>query len=236
MLVIHAGDTVDAYAERYDEVAMRRPGWCPKCDVVGHTPALRSGASVIGHGCYPRQKPLDTRPDPPRPIKVRRWKCTACRSTTSLLPDVLHRHRHYVWAVIGPALLRRYLLGWTWVQIQAELNALPEDASPAPSLDSLKRWGKAFVAQGLNWLNQVLAVLANVWPQLAQLDAHTNCGAGAGGSRPTSMPQQLLQAVAVLAQWLSSPLATASAQAPTTLDDLRAVWRWGWNDGLGRLV
>lgn len=219
MLVIHAGDTVDAYAERYDEVATRRPGWCPKCDVVGR---------MIGHGCYPRQKPLDTRPDPPRPIKVRRWKCTACRSTTSLLPDVLHRHRHYVWAVIGPALLRRYLLGWTWVQIQAELNALPEDASPAPSLDSLMRWGKAFVAQGLGWLNRLLAVLASVWPQLAQLDAHRG--------RPASMPQPLLQAMAVLARWLSSPVSTSNPQEPTTLEDLRAVWRWGWNDGLGRLV
>ena len=219
MLVIHAGDTVDAYAERYAEVATWRPGGCPKCDVVGR---------MIGHGSYPRQKPLDTRPDRPRPLQIRRWKCTACRSTTSLLPDVLHRYRHYTWAVIGPVLLRRYLLGQTWVQIQAELNELPEDAPPAPSLDSLRRWGKAFGNQALGWLNRVLAVLASGWPHLTQLDVH--------GVRPTSLPQQLLQALAVLARWLASPVSTRTPQAPTTLADLRAAWRWGWNDGLGRLV
>jgi len=215
MLVIHAGDTVGAYADRYAEVATRRPEQCPECGAVGQ---------MIGHGCYLRKKPLDTTPNPPRPLKIRRWKCTACKHTTSLLPDVLHRYRHYVWAVIGPGLLRRYLLGQTWVQIQADLNALPEEAPPAPSLDSLMRWGQAFAGHVPHWLNRVLAVLATVWPQLSQLDAH--------GVHPTSTAEQLLQAMARLAGWLSSARATAA----TTVEDLRAVWRWGWNDGLGRLV
>jgi hypothetical protein len=48
-----------------------------------------------------------------------------------MLPDILHRYRHYVWAVIGSALLRRFVLRQTWVQIQAELSALPADALPA---------------------------------------------------------------------------------------------------------
>jgi hypothetical protein len=216
MLVIHAGETVAAYAARYPEVATWRPERCPRCGAVGQ---------MIGHGCYPRKKPLETTPDPPRPLKIRRWKCTACKRTTSLLPDVLHRYRHYVWAVIGPALLRRYLLGQTWVQIQADLNALPEDTPPAPSLDSLMRWGKAFAGHAPRWLNRVLAVLATVWPQLSQLDAHR--------VRPTSTPEQLLQAIAWLAGWLSSARIVPAA---TTLEDLRAAWRWGWNDGLGRLV
>ena len=105
MLFIHAGDTVEAYAERYGEVATRRPEWCPLGHMVGQ---------MIGRGSYPRKKPLQATPDPPRPLKIRRWNCTACQRKTSLLPDVLHRYRHYVWAVIGPALLRRYLLGQTW--------------------------------------------------------------------------------------------------------------------------
>lgn len=216
MLVIHAGDTVEAYADRYAEAATRRPERCPECGAVGQ---------MIGHGCYPRKKPLDTTPNPPRPVKIRRWKCTACKRTTSLLPDVLHRYRHYVWAVIGPALLRHFLLGQTWVQIQADLNGLPEEAPPAPSLDSLMRWGKAFANHAPGWLNRVLVVLASVWPHLTQLDAH--------GVRPTSLPQQLLQVMVRLAGWLSPSRAAASS---TTVADLRVVWRWGWNDGLGRLV
>lgn len=218
MIVIHAGDTVQAYAEGYAEVAARRPESCPLCEAIGQ---------MIGHGSYPRQKPLEATPDPPRPLKIRRWKCRACKRTTSLLPDVLHRYRHYVWAVIGAALLRRFVLGQTWIQIQADLSALPDDAPPAPSLDSLMRWAKAFAGHALRWLQAVLAVLANVWPQVAQLNAH--------GVRPTLPPQQLLQALAALAGWLSSPR-TVNPSATPTVEDLRAGWRWGWNDGLGRLI
>jgi Domain of unknown function (DUF6431) len=216
MLVIHAGNTVNAYAEGYAEVATRRPEWCPLCEAVGQ---------MIGHGTYPR-KPLDTTPDPPWLLKIRRWMCRACKHTTSLLPDVLHRYRHYVWAVIAAVLLRRLLLGQTWVQIQAELSAMPAGAPPAPSLDSLMRWSKAFAGHAVRWLQRVLVVLASVRPELSQLDVH--------GRPLLAPPQQLLQVIGLLAGWLLP--ARASAAAVTTLADLRAVWRWGWNDGLGRLI
>jgi hypothetical protein len=94
MLVIHAGDTVEAYAPRYAEIATQRPEHCPPCGAVG---------CMTGHGSYLRKKPLAATPDPPRPLKIRRWLCTACKNTTSMLPDTRsgHRYRHYTWAVIG---------------------------------------------------------------------------------------------------------------------------------------
>lgn len=216
MIAIHAGDTVDAYAECYPTVAGERPEACPICHVTGH---------MIGHGSYPRQKPLEATLGPPRPLKIRRWLCTACKHTTSMLPDVLHRYRHYVWAVIGAALLRRFGLGHTWTQIQAALSHLPDDVAPAPSLDSLRRWCKAFAGHALRWLQAVLAVLATVWPQLAQLNAH--------GVHPVAPAQQLLPAMAALAGWLSP---ARDASAATTVADIRTAWRWGWNNGLGRLT
>jgi hypothetical protein len=219
MIAIHAGDTLTEYRQQYSVVATQRPATCPACHVAGH---------MIGHGFYPRRKPLDATPAPPQPVKVRRWFCTACKRTTSLLPDLFHRHRHYLWAVIGVALVRRFVLGQTWAQIQAALSQLPADVEPAPSIDSLRRWCKAYAAQAQAWLHAVLVVLATVWPQWAHFDAH--------GGTADLPPPQLLRAMAVLAQWLAPEHGALNGTAPPTVETLRTVWGWGWNQGLGRLT
>ncbi len=216
MIAIHAGDTVSECAQVYPKVAADRPEACPLCQAADH---------MIGHGSYPRQKPLEATPDPPQPLKIRRWLCTVCKHTTSMLPDILHRYRHYVWATIGSALLRRFVLRQTWTQIQTALSQMPDDVAPAPSVDSLRRWCQAYAGYAQAWLKAMLAVLATVWPQLTQLNAH--------GVQLVSPPQQLLQATAALASWLAP---ARGASATTTVDDIRAVWRWGWNQGLGRLT
>jgi len=176
MNAIHAGDTLPEYAQAYPAVAKDRPGGCPLCEVTGQTPALRAGASVTGHGSYPRQKPLEAPPEPPQPVPVRRWLCTACKHTTSMLPAsrIFHRYRHYTWAVIGAAVIRRFVLKQTWAQTrsEAELSHMPAGVDPAPSVDSLQRWCKAYAGYAQDWLKATLAVLATVWPQLAQLNAH----------------------------------------------------------------
>ncbi len=216
MIAIHAGNSVPEYDQAWPKVEADRPESCSLCHAAGH---------MIGHGSYPRQKPLEATPDPPRPLKIRRWLCTTCKHTTSMLPDILHRYRQYTWALIGAALIRRFVLGQTWAQIQAVLSQMPADVAPAPSVDSLRRWCKAYAGYALAWLQAVLAVLATVWPQLTQLNAH--------GGQAASPPQQLMSAIAALASWLSP---TRGASAPATVDDVRAVWRWGWNQGLGRLT
>ena len=138
MLVIPAGNTASAQVKG----APQRPERCPLCEVIGQN-ALRSGASVIGNGYYPR-KPLDLTGDLLQLIRIHRWLCRACGKTTSMLPDYLsplpavHLGRHRrgvdsaVWA--GPDL----------GQIQAELSQCRPDAAPAPSVDSLRRWCQAY--------------------------------------------------------------------------------------------
>jgi Domain of unknown function (DUF6431) len=216
MIAIHAGNSVPEYDQAWPEVEVDRPEACPICHTAGQ---------MIVHGRYPRQKPLEARPKPPQPVKVRRWLCKACKHTTSMLPDIFHRYRQYTWAVIGAALIRRFVLRQTWRQIQAELSQMPADVAPAPSVDSIRRWCQAYAGYAQAWLKAMLAVLATVWPQLAQLNAH--------GVQAASPPQQLIQATAALASWLSP---ARGASATTTVDDIRAVWRWGWNRGLGRLT
>ena len=102
---------------------------------------------------------------------------------------------------------------------------MPADVAPAPSVDSIRRWCQAYAGYAQAWLKAMLGVLATVWPQLAQLNAH--------GVQAASPPQQLMQATAALASWLAM---ARGASATTTVADLQAVWRWGWNQGVGRLT
>lgn len=220
MIAIHAGNSVPEYDQAWPKVEVDRPEACPLCHTAGQ---------MIVHGRYPRQKPLEATPEPPQPVKVRRWLCKACRKTTSMLPAsrIFHRYRQYTWAVIGAALIRRFVLRQTWAQTrsEAELSQMPAEVAPAPSVDSLRRWCKAYAGYAQDWLKATLVVLATVWPQLAQLNAH--------GGQAASPSQQLLQATAALAGWLSPERGPSLA---TTVADIRAVWRWGWNQGLGRLT
>ena len=216
MIAIHAGNSLSEYDQAYAAVAVQRPGTCPACQVTGQ---------LTGFGNYPRNKPLEATAEALHPVPVRRWCCGACGKTTSMLPDIFHRYRQYTWAIIGAAVIRRFVLKQTWAQIQAELSHMPAGVDPAPSVDSLQRWCKAYAGYAEDWLKATLMVLATVWPQLAQLNAH--------GVQAASPPQQLLQAMAALASWLSS---TRGPSATTTVDDIRAVWRWGWNQGVGRLT
>ena len=215
-IAVHAGNSLSEYDQAYAEVATQRPGTYPACQVAGQ---------MTGFGNYPRNKPLEATAEALHPVPVRRWCCGACGKTTSMLPDIFHRYRQYTWAVIGATVIRRFVLKQTWAQIQAELSHMPAGVDPAPSVDSLQRWCKAYAGYAEDWLKATLAVLATVWPQLAQLDAH--------GGQTASPSQQLLQAMAALAGWLSPD---RGPSATTTVADIRAVWRWGWNQGLGRLT
>ena len=174
---------------------------------------------MIGHGWYARSKPLLATLDPPVPVWVRRWLCKMCKRTTSLLPDVLHRYRHYAMAVIAPALMWRYVFGWTWVDIQARLC---DGADPAmPSLDSLMRWGKAFEGQAMAWLNGLIVVLAVVMPEQLGLDQPATCA-------------QVFARMAQLVRWLvHMPL---MLEQPISPDEISRAWGYGWNAGWGRLV
>jgi hypothetical protein len=178
---------------------------------------------MIGHGCYVRRKPLQVATGPPQWLKIRRWKCTGCKHTTSLLPDVLHHYRHYVMAVIAQALVWRYVLGQTWMEIQTGLSGVAD--LEMPSLDSLMRWGKAFEGHASRWLNGMLMVLAVVSPQVSELDAHGSVTLPLG---------QVLQTMALLAHWLTNTSLVARQDVGT--HEISQTWGWGWNAGLGRLV
>ena len=147
-----------------------------------------------------------------QPLEVRRLECQDCGHTTSLLPDFLHRYRHYGLEVIEQVVSARVEEGASWSEMTQRYSR-----AGAPSLRTMRRWHVAFVQQALAWLTALLRVLALVLPLLQALDAHT---------ASLAVARQVLMLGPRLAHWLEQAKA----------DWWRVMWRWGWNAGIGRLI
>jgi hypothetical protein len=147
-----------------------------------------------------------------QPLEVRRLECQECGHTTSLLPDFLHRYRHYGLEVIEQVVSARVEEGVSWSKL---IQRYSREETPSPR--TIRRWCAAFVQQALAWLTALLRALALVLPLLQALDAHTAA---------LAVARQVLMLGPRLAHWLE--------QANT--DWWRVMWRWGWNAGIGRLI
>ena len=163
-----------------------------------------------GNGWYPRG--LVWIGGRAQALEVRRLECHSCGHTTSLLPDFLHRYRHYGLEVIEQVVQARVGAGSSWGEMTRRYSR-----EGAPSLRTMRRWCAAFVQQALAWLTALLRALALVLPLLQALNPHAAAQAVA---------RQVLVLGPRLAQWLE----------PTNKDWWRLVWRWGWNAGVGRLM
>jgi hypothetical protein len=162
---------------------------------------------LVGHGWYERWAiyvDQDVR------VEIHRFLCKGCGKTISMLPDFLHRYRHYVLAVIEAVLRGRLEQGLPWSGLAV---------AAAPSQRSMRRWLGAFVTQALGWQAVLLSALARVQPLAGVLDPH---------GRESSAALAVLLLGAVFVAWLD-PGCTAGAV-------LRVLWRWGWNGSVGRLV
>ena len=201
VMVIHAGETVAAYVKQREVVAAIRPEQCGACGSTG---------MWHGNGWYPRG--IVWIGGTAEALEVRRLECQECGRTTSLLPDFLHRYRHYGLEVIEQVVSARVEEGVSW---SAMAQRYSRDG--APSLRTMRRWYSAFVQQALVWLTALLRALALVLPLLEALDPHTTVLAEA---------RQVLVLGRRFAHWLEQ----------NNTNWWQVMWRWGWNSGVGRLV
>jgi Domain of unknown function (DUF6431) len=201
VMIIYAGDTVAAYVKQREAVAAIRPEQCGACGSTG---------MWHGNGWYPRG--IVWIGGTAQELEVRRLECQECGRTTSLLPDFLHRYRHYGLEVIEQVVSARVEEGVSW-----SVMAQRYSRDGAPSLRTMRRWYSAFVQQALVWLTALLRALALVQPLLQALDPHATSLAEA---------RQVLVLGARLANWLEQ----------NNKNWWRVLWRWGWNADVGRLV
>ena len=202
---------VQEYIDWFPQLNFPRPGVCPNCQAVN---------LFTGHGFY-RRKPLSA--TQVYRLWIKRWYCTACHHTLSLLPSFLLRYRHYLLDVIQTVVVTRFEDGASWAQVARRCSV-----ESAPSLRTMRRWCHSFATHASTWWAAVQQTLAQQDAGSPSLDP---LGANAG---PREAPRALLQATLHLLAW-------AKTQWPEVVpyglnDRLRFLWHWGAGQGLGRLI
>jgi hypothetical protein len=175
---------------------------------------------MIGHGYYWR-KPRDQLQV--YRLKIKRWRCTACRRTVSVLPSFLLRYRHYLLRVLAAVLARRCEGLASWAAILGQLAG-----SGYPAVRTMQRWCAAFGEQAGRWLKAVQEWLAQQDSRSGWLDAQGEA------LRVSRTAPALLAASEHLLAWAKTEWTELAAYG---LDQrLEFLWLWGANRGLGRLV
>lgn len=211
VIIVEFHCLVHEYVDQFGLLDFPRPAVCPNC---------RAAGVFIGHGFY-RRHPLSATRD--YRLRIKRWRCTACRHTLSLLPSFLLRFRHYLLEVIQAVVVARFEDGASWAQVSQRCAV---EGYPSPR--AVRRWCVSFAACAPGWWAAVQETLAR---QDAGSPALDPLGENAG---PRDAPRALLQAALALLAW-------AKTQWPDVVsyglaDRLRFLWHWGAGQGLGRLV
>jgi hypothetical protein len=203
--------SVQDYVAHFARLVFPRPDACPCCGQAG---------SLVGHGFYVR-KALDQAEM--FVVRVKRWRCKACRRTTSVLPSFLLRFRHYLLAIISQALTTRFEFGASWLEV---LRCVALDDQPSPR--TISRWCHSFLKHAATWWTAVTMLLAQVATASPALDP---LGPAAG---PQDAPRGLLHASLNLLAWLKTQMPEMAGYG--LYDRLSCLWHWGYSRGLGRLV
>ena len=211
VIVTDFGRTVQEYLACGERLSFPRPAQCPQCQAV---------AALIGHGFYWR-KPLDT--EQAYRLRIKRWYCTMCHHTLSLLPSFLLRFRHYLLVVIQAVVVARYEGGASWAQVARQ--CAPHGA---PSARTIRRWCRSFAEHAPAWWAAVQQTLAQYDAAAPGLDP---LGEAAG---PRETPPALLHAALHLLAWAKTRWAELADYG--LADRLRFLWHWGFGQGLARLI
>ena len=212
MIILAAfGPDVQHYQRQFAQLVFPRPKTCPRCDAADH---------LIGHGSYPRSvcdhnKALA--------IRVKRFLCTMCRHTISLLPSFCLPYRHYLAGVIQRVLDLRFQKQASWATIRRHFAPCE-----LPVLSTCRAWVHTFACSAEQALPRLLQQLATWQRQPGKLELLLGeLGGLAEG------PAQLLAAVPHLVAWLRE----SGFALPEGADRwLPALTRWGQSAKLGRLV
>jgi hypothetical protein len=212
LIVVAFSLDVQAYTENEGHKQCPRLEQCPHCGTRGR---------MVGHGSYRRKAKGLTRA---WLIRIRRWRCQACRRTTSCLPDFLLCFRHYLVHVIQTVLTQRF-------EVEASWSALVVRCSQEglPALRTMQRWVAAFAGRAATWLPAVGRTLAEQDSHSPWLEARPPTAAAG-----QSMGTLLLTATLHLLAWAKTRWPELAGYS--LADRLAFLWHWGHDRRLGRLV
>lgn len=211
IIVAEFGPDVQCYQNEFADLTFPRPESCPGC---------AASKPLVGHGSYQRQVCDDKQVFP---LRVKRFLCTFCGHTVSILPSFCLPHRHYLTATIQRVLTLRFSAQSSWKTIGEAF--LPSDL---PGLSSCREWVASFGRASDPYLKRLLSQLATWQLSPGKLEmALEEISAFPKG------PRQLLAAVPHLLAWLSDNGLRLEEGSKRWLSTL---WQWGHRTKLGRLV
>src|SRR4030067_3452459 len=88
-------------------------------------------------------------------LRLKRWYCTACHQTVSLLPSFLLRFRHYLLEVIQSVVVTRFEDEAAWAQVSRRCAV-----KGAPSSRTIRRWCDSLAEHAPAWWAAVQQTLA----------------------------------------------------------------------------
>lgn len=211
VIVADFGPDVQTYRREFSRLIFPLPPSCPHC---------AGKQRLVGHGSYPRSA-CDH--EQSFAIRIKRFLCTLCHHTVSLLPSFCLPYRHYLASTIQTVLSLRF-------QAQSSWHSIGQRFSPSevPSLSSCREWTARFAGASEMYLKTLLHQLAT-WqlaPGKLELALVDISGFPKG-------PCQLVAAVPHLLAWLANSNLTMVEGSKKWLSTL---WQWGHGVKLGRLV
>ncbi len=205
------GSDVQRYRREFPKLEFARPENCPRCAKPGH---------LVGHGSYVRGCCDHCQVFA---IRVKRFLCTLCRHTLSLLPSFCIPHRHYLAVTIQRVLTLRIQAEASWTAIRRRFA--PSDL---PAMTTCREWVRRFSGAARVYLDRLIDQFARWQLQPGKLEL----AVAEAATRP-SKPQQLVAVVPHLAAWLRD-------NGRVLIDGgkhwLPALVSWGQAAKLGRLV
>ena len=220
LIVADFGSDVQTYQSRFSHLTFPPLRRCPYC---------AGTEQLVGHGSYPRHVCDEEKTFA---IRIKRFLCTACRHTVSLLPSFCLPYRHYHTSTIQTVLSLRFETGTSWKALCERFSA-----TGLPALSTARGWIAGFGQGSEVYLRALTHQLAS-W-QLASGKLEL---ALADISGLAKVPCQLIAAVPHLVAWLWDKglrIIEEGAGAGYPLGAARwlsTLWQWGHGTKLGRLV
>lgn len=211
VIVADFGPDVQHYARDFPHLSVPHPESCPHCT---------SPHRLVGHGSYQRNAITHRQVIA---IRVKRFLCSQCHKTVSILPSFCLPWRHYQTSTIQTVLDSRCTAYSSWSTIRRHF-----EPSDVPTSTTCRQWVATFTGHSHRYLDHFLRQLSH-WhlaPGKIELALEEL-------AKQPSVPQQLLAAVPHLVAFLHDSDINIGTGATRWLSTLS---QWGQALRIGRLV
>lgn len=214
IIVADFGPDVQHYAHDFPHLTVPKFKSCPHCTTPNR---------LVGHGSYPRSVINHLQVVA---IRVKRFLCSQCHKTVSILPSFCLPWRHYQTSTIQTVLDLRFLAHSSWSAIRRHF-----EPSDVPTSTTCREWVATFTRHSHSYLDHFLQQVSrwHLAPGKIKLTVEEL-------AKQSSVPQQLVAAVPHLVAFLHDNGVNIGTIGTGNIRWLPTLSQWGQALDIGRLV